>query len=343
MRVLLVKTSSLGDVIHALPALSDARRNLPEVRFDWLVEEAYADLPVRHPAVDRVIPVALRRWRGSPLRAILSGEVSDFLRQLRARDYDFVIDAQGLIKSGVLTRLASGRRIGMDASSSRESQATLFYRHRLPVCRDLHAVQRIRRLVSLALNYPLPAADDPWGAPDFGLPVEPLSPTSTPYLVFLHGASWPSKAWPLAHWVQLTRLASAAGFEVRLPWGDRQEQLRASHVIAAADAGVLLPRMDLAELRGQLAGASGCVGVDTGLAHLAWALGRPLVMVFGATSAARTGPFGGGQAVGASYPCSPCGKRRCLRLLPEQPDQPPPCYAEISAEQVWKALQQQMA
>jgi len=156
MRVLVVKTSSLGDVIHTLPALTDAARAIPGVRFDWLVEENFAEVPTWHPAVERVIPVALRRWRRSVLRTWLAGEWQAMTSQVRLADYDLAIDAQGLIKSAILTRYAGAPVHGLDRASIREPLASRFYDQRHAVAKGRHAVERVRELFAKSLGYALP-------------------------------------------------------------------------------------------------------------------------------------------------------------------------------------------
>ena len=156
MRVLLIKTSSLGDILHVLPALSDAAAAIPGIRFDWVVEEAFAEVPSWHPAVDRVIPVAIRRWRKNGLRALLSGEWGGFRKQLRMEEYDQVLDAQGLIKSALVSWMARGERVGLDADSAREPLASRFYDRSIAVAKGEHAVIRLRRLFAEALGYPMP-------------------------------------------------------------------------------------------------------------------------------------------------------------------------------------------
>ncbi len=161
--ILFIKTSSLGDVIHHMPALTEARKRLPDARFDWVVEEAFAPLVRLHPAVDEVIPVAWRRWRKSFYTPTTLAEIAGSLRAIRARRYDEIVDSQGLLRSAIMSRVARGRRHGYDRSSIREKIAAPFYDIRHGVSRDLHAVERNRILSGLALGY------TPQGAPDFGL------------------------------------------------------------------------------------------------------------------------------------------------------------------------------
>lgn len=339
MRVLLIKTSSLGDILHLLPALSDASRALPGVRFDWVVEEAFAAVPAWHPAVDRVVTVALRRWRRQPLRFIFSDEWRRFRKQLSERRYAAVIDAQGLFKSALLGWLARGPHHGFDWRSAREPLAALSYRQRHTVARDQHAVSRLRRLLAASLNYPLATS-----APDFGIDRWrlPAPMTAAPYLVFLHGTTWPSKHWPEAYWIELARLAQQYNLAVQLPWYDAHERARARRIAAAGGSHVqILPRLDLNSLAGVLTGAVGAVTVDTGLGHLAAALGVPAVTLYGPTTPALTGVLGPHQRnLAAPFPCAPCRRRDCRYRGGSAVT--PACFGQLDPARVMAALQQQL-
>ncbi len=335
MRVLVVKTSSLGDLIHTFPALTDARRALPGIEFHWLVEEAFIEVPAWHPAVSRVLPIALRRWRRNWRKAWGSGQLRAFRQMLGQDSYDLVIDAQGLLKSALPARWARGPRAGYDRHSIREPLASLFYARRYAVSRQLHAVERVRRLFSSALEYALPET-----APDFGL--ADASVNRNRQLVFLHGTTWPSKHWPLAWWVELTRMAAEQGYEVGFPWHEPEERLHAEKIIARAEHGELLRRMGLSDMKSCLRQAAGVVGVDTGLAHLAAALDTPAVTLYGATAPGLTGAVGRRQLnLSVDYDCAPCMKRNCT--YHGQAVVTPPCYETLSPERVWIALRQQMA
>jgi heptosyltransferase I len=276
MRLLLVKTSSLGDVIHALVPLTDARRALPALNCDWLVEEAYADIPSWHPAVRRVVPCAVRRWRKAALRTVTGGEWGAFRTRLREQDYDLVLDAQGLLKSALLASRARGPVAGRTFATAREGLASLFYDYRIPVNLALTEVEQLRELFALALGYERPTTPAA-----FGLDPARFAPApSAPYVLFLHGAGWPSKLWPEAHWQELGRGLRAKGLRVLLPWGSAAEQASAQRV-AAAISGEVLPQSDLAGLARQIAGAQFVVGLDSGLTHLAVALGVRTVALYG--------------------------------------------------------------
>ena len=293
MRVLVVKTSSLGDVIHALPAVSDAAAAVADLRIDWVVERAFSEIPAWHPVVDRVIPCELRRWRKQPLQALRSGEWAAFVDEMRRTRYDAILDAQGLVKSAWLASRARGLRIGPGFRSAREPVAALFYQRRidLPAHDQAHAVDRMRLLFSAALGYPLPDR-----APDFGLQRDqfPMRDVAPRYAVLLHGTTWTNKRWPDQNWRELGAWLKSKGVTGLLPWGNDQERSSAENIAAAFD-GVVLPRMRIGELAGLLAHANFVIGVDTGLAHLAGALGTRCVTVYGPTLPALTGTVGANQ------------------------------------------------
>jgi len=335
MRLLTVKMSSLGDVLHTLPAVTDAARHHPELQVDWVVEEAFAEVPAWHPAVDRVIPIALRRWRHEPARAWRRREWGRFRQALGAHRYNWVIDAQGLIKSALVTHLARGERWGLDRRSAREPLAALAYQHRCRVPHGRHAAYRVRELFAASLGYATPAS-----APDYGLATRfPRRPARRPaYLVFLQATTWPSKHWPVVYWQALARHAATHGFRVKVPSGTVRER-RCAAEIAAGDNGVdVLPPMGLGELAGVLQGATATVGVDTGLGHLAAALGVPCVSLYGATHPGLTGTHGQGQRhLQADFPCAPCLNRRCRHRGPSGVN--PACYGTLPPWKVWDTLQ----
>ena len=287
--VLFIKTSSLGDVIHHMPALMEARRQRPAARFCWVVEEAFAPLVQIHPAISEVIPVASRRWRGTPLAPATWREIASFGRAVRARRYDDIIDTQGLVRSALMARLARGRRHGYDANSIRERAASSLYDVRHRVARDLHAIARNRMLTGLALGYA------PGGAVDFGLSREAIAQTSgEPYGILFHATARPEKEWPEASWIALGRALAARGGSLLLPWGTQAERARSTRMTAALSNARAPERQPLDRMAALIAGARFVIGVDTGLIHLAAALGVPLVAIFTASEPGLTGPMGQG-------------------------------------------------
>src|SRR5450830_898016 len=286
--ILFIKTSSLGDVIHHMPALTEARARRPDARFAWLVEEAFAPLVRLHPAVDEVIPVAWRRWRKSLYAPATLAEIADSLRTIRARRYDDIVDSQGLLRSAAIARIARGRRHGFDSASIREPLAAAFYDIRHRVSRELHAVERNRILSGLALGYA------PQGAPDFGLDRARLAGPGPRYAVLLHATARPEKEWPEANWIALGHALASKGIDLVLPWGTTAERSRSERIVAALPRARMPERAPLDAVARFIAGAQFVVGVDTGLLHLAAALGVPLVAIFGGSKPGLTGPVGSG-------------------------------------------------
>lgn len=338
MKVLIIKTSSLGDVIHTLPALSDARQALGNVEFDWVVEEGFADIPRLHPAVRNVIPVALRRWRKNYWKAWRSGELKAFLKALRKERYDAVIDAQGLFKSALLTRCARGLKIGLNRKSAREGIAAWFYNRTIdaPKIKVAHAVVRMRTLFAKSLGYAVPQSPI-----NYGLCIGGQSVVAGAYIVFLHGTTWATKHWPDEYWCALGQIIQQAGLKVVLSWGNELEKQRAEQIAAVCDAEIL-PKLKLTLLASVLRQASAVVAVDTGLAHLAAALDVPCLTLYGPTDPKLTGTSGPHAVnLAADFVCAPCLQRKCTYPKPHAVT--PPCYQKLPPQQVWRQLQTIMA
>jgi heptosyltransferase-1 len=337
MRVLLVKMSSLGDVIHALPAVSDAAGH--GVRFDWVVEEAFAEIPARHPAVDRVLPIAWRRWRRNLRRD--RQVLGAFVSELRERRYDLILDAQGLFKSAAVTALARGsRRAGFSRSSAREGGASLFYGQPLAVPREQHAVVRLRQLFAAALGYPTPADDSPL---DYGIaPARGPGPPND-RCALLHGTTWHSKHWPLRFWQDLARRVRGEGFTLALPAGNESELTRALDI--GGPEATVWNRIPLGQLMDALAGCRLAIGVDSGLSHLAAALALPTLVLYGSTSSRLTGCRGPRvRNLQAEFPCAPCLNRVCnyrgAPVLLGDNAVEPPCFSTLPPDRVWREAQE---
>ncbi|MBP2153241.1 MULTISPECIES: lipopolysaccharide heptosyltransferase RfaC [Erwinia] len=294
MRVLIIKTSSMGDVLHALPALTDAMRAIPEIRFDWVVEEGFAQIPSWHPAVDRVLPVAIRRWRKHWFGSQAREERVVFKRALQSREYDAIIDAQGLIKSAALvTRLAKGVKHGQDSRSAREPFASWWYDKRHEISKQQHAVQRTRELFAKSLGYALPTTIGDYAiAQHF---TQALPADANQYLVFLHATTRDNKHWPEAHWRELIELMQPSGLTIKLPWGAEHEHQRALRLAEGFDFVEVLPKLTLEQVARTLAGARAVVSVDTGLSHLTAALDRPNITLYGPTDPGLIGGYGKNQ------------------------------------------------
>ncbi len=334
MQILIVKMSSLGDVIHTLPALSDAQAHYPEIRFDWVVEDAFCEIPSWHSAVSEVLPINLRKWRKRPFRAWRNGEWGRFRTLLREKYYEKIIDAQGLMKSAFVAYQARGTRVGLDKHSAREGWASVVYQHKIAVPSEQHAVERLRQLFAQVLFYPRPNTPPDYGLKNYTLTT--LMP-SRPTLIFLHGTTWQSKHWPLSFWQGLAEQAAQTGFAVRLPWGNEVEYERAQRIAAVhADVSVM-PASNLQGLAAELTTAVAAVGVDTGLAHLAAALNVPCLTLYGATRADLTGTYGARQArLCSQFPCAPCLQKKCTYSGTSAVF--PACFAELHVQRVWEAL-----
>lgn len=293
--ILLVKTSSLGDVLHNLPAVSDIARHYPNAQIDWLVEESFAALPRLHPAVRNVIPVSVRRWRKTLLSSATWREIAAFRRMLGAQHYDIAIDTQGLLKSALLMRGAQGLRCGFDRCSAREPLAARLYQLTFRVANGQHAVERNRQLAAQALGYALQGQADYGILPPALARPEWLLPR--PYAVFLHATSRADKLWDEARWISLGRYLHERNLRCVLPWGSGAERTRSLRLAEAIPGAITPPRLSLNEAASLLSGAQAVIGVDTGLAHLAAALGVPTIGIYTSTDPALTGLYAGRCAV----------------------------------------------
>ncbi len=339
MRVLIVKTSSLGDIVHTLPAVTDAARAIPTIQFDWLVEDAFKEIPLLHPAVKRVIPITLREWRKNRLTALRNGEIRSFLRELRKVRYDYVLDAQGLLKSSLIARCSRGPLAGFAWSSAREPLASLFYHKKTRVSLSEHAVFRIRLLFSESLGYSLAKEEPSYGIELGNVKPKTIGDSEPPYVVFLHGTTWGNKHWPEQYWIALAKYAVAAGLRIKVLWGNTFEFSRAKRMAEAVAGMLVMPtRLTLTEVMAILAKSRGVVAVDTGLGHLTAALGVPCISLYGPTDASRCGTIGAHQVqLVSEFACAPCRLRTCThpnRMLVD-----PPCFLSLQPEKVWSSLQ----
>jgi heptosyltransferase-1 len=288
-RILFVKLSSLGDVVHNLPAVTDLARHHPGARIAWAVEEAYVDLVKLHPSVAEAIPVSLRSLRRNVLNPMEWRRISAARRAVRSSGWDYVVDTQGLLKSATVASWARAPSFGMDRRSAREKVATRFYDVGIPVDRNLHAVERNRRLVGEVFGYV------PEGPADYGVSVPGAAPAwvgAARYAVLLHAASRAEKRWPEDRWIALGKLFSEYGYRTVFPGGTDEELGRAARLAAAVPDGIAAPTMNLADMAALLGHSAGVVGVDTGLTHLAVALGVPTVGIYCATQPKLTGLHG---------------------------------------------------
>jgi heptosyltransferase-1 len=284
LKILLVRVSSLGDVLHNLPMVADILRHHPDAQIDWVVEEGYVSLVCLNPHVRKVIPFALRRWKKGLKDKAVRAEVRGFFRDLRAERYDYVFDTQGLIKTGIIMAAArvrpGGQKIGMangTEDSGYEGVSRIFHSRSIPVAPRTHAVQRGREVAAAALGYAIDSS------PDFGLraPDPARRPDWMPagdYAVFFHGTARDAKKWAPANWIALGQ--ALAPLPVLLPWGSPKEKDEAGHLAAALPNASVLPRLSMMEAVELARHAALAVGVDTGLTHIAAAFVRPTVEIY---------------------------------------------------------------
>ncbi len=321
MRILIVRTSALGDVIHALPVLTALRRHLPEARIGWVVEEGMAPVLAGHPDLDQMIVARLRQWRKVSRKG--TGELGGFVSELRRFSADVALDLMGNYKAGVISRLSGARtRIGFARPHRREPSSAIFI-NRPVVPRGVHAVDRMLSLLD-ALGLPPEPADF---GPEKLFREEPALEITGPFALLHPGAGWANKRYPPAWWGKATRLLQ---IETGLPtWvaAARGEEDLAAEVAAASEgAARVVPAPDLPTLAALIRRARLMLGGDTGPSHLARALGTPLVMVMGPTDPERHGPYGDPQ--GAVYKRLPCSF--CYQRLPETKA----CLFEVPPRQV---------
>ena len=295
MLILIVKTTSLGDVVHNLPVIADIKRQYPKAVIDWVVEESFVDILAMHPGINKIIPVAIRRWRKSLFCRKTWHELAAFKRQLQAHTYDMVIDTQGLLKSAAISYLSrSANKSGYDKFSARESVSSAFYNHRFAVPLAQHAVQRNRALAALALGYTINS-----NSLDYGIqPIIDFSESSklpAPFIMGLHGSSRDSKLWPVAYWISLGNTLKSQGLRLVLPWGNQAELQRAKQIASENELAVVLPKLSIAALANIIQQSQAVIGVDTGLAHLAVALNKPVIAIYTDTDPTLTGLYGNNQ------------------------------------------------
>lgn len=335
-KVLIIKMSSMGDILHTLPAITDAASNNNSIQLDWVVEKSFADIPRWHPAIHQVIPINWRRWRKTFYTSWKSGEFKLFWQQLRSEHYDLIIDAQGLLKSALVAQFARGKTAGFNFQSARESLASIFYQQRYAVNKNQHAISRLRILFSQALNYSLPT-----GAVNYGIDISQLPTTSFDIpeksLLFVHGTTWDTKLWPENYWRELITQAEQSGYSVLLPWGNTVEKMRAERLASGHTATQVLPRLSISEIASVMIRCKGVVAVDTGLGHLAAALNIPSISLYGPTDTKKIGTLGENALnLSADFICAPCGQRICT--YKKFSEEKPACFTTLPPKFVWEKL-----
>ncbi|MCK5902537.1 MAG: lipopolysaccharide heptosyltransferase I [Cocleimonas sp.] len=287
---LIIKTSSLGDIVHMLPALTDAARCIPSIQFDWVVEENFAPVPRWHPNVNRVISLAIRRWRKDLRSKQTRQQVKQFKQQLQQQHYKKIIDTQGLIKSAVVTRWAKGERWGYDKNSITESLACWFYQKTVSVSRQRHAITRNREILAQTLGYSIKNLPLDYGiSADQNTPLpQSLTPTSR-YLIAFHATSREDKEWSLTRWDAFIPQITQQGYCILFPWGNQREYQRAKQLAETHHNVICLPQCSLDELATLTQRATAVIGMDTGLMHIAAAFNQRGIALYPVTQPQLTG------------------------------------------------------
>jgi heptosyltransferase-1 len=285
LKILLVRVSSLGDVLHNLPMVADILRHHPDATIDWVVEEGYVSLVRLNPHVRKIIPFALRRWRKSLGNAATRAEVKGFIDDLRAEEYDYVFDTQGLLKTGIIMGFArtvkGGHKVGLgngSEGSGYEGISRLFHTRSIKLDKRTHAVARGRLVAAHAMGYEID------NVPDFGLPPPDVAnrpdwmPFQQPYAVFFHGTARDAKKWASENWIAIGR--ELAPMPVLLAWGSPKEKAEAEAIANALPNATLLPKLSMDEAVTLARNAALAIGVDTGLTHIAAAFVRPTIEIY---------------------------------------------------------------
>lgn len=296
MNVLIIKISSMGDIIHTLPAITDASKAIPNIFFDWIIEETFAEIPTWHSSIYQVIPIKLRSLKEKWHKLYPWKEYKKCIIQLRQKKYDVIIDAQGLLKtSALITSFAKGIKHGMDYSSAKEPISCWFYNKSYFINKNQHAIDRIRKLFSYSLEYPIPSYIGQYNINHVFKSNINIRQKNTPFLIFLHSTTQSKKHWPELNWHKITKLALNAGYNIKLPFWTKDEESRANRLKQCFNQIILLPRLTLQEIAIQILKAKGIISVDTGLSHLAAALSCPNLTLYGPTDPKFIGTYGHNQ------------------------------------------------
>jgi len=287
---LIIKTSSLGDIVHMLPAITDAAHCIPDIKFDWVVEEHFADVARWHPSVNQVIPVAIRRWRKQLTSAQTWQQIKTFKIQLRQNSYSKIIDSQGLLKSALLTHWAKGEVWGYDKQSITESLAPYFYQQKTSISRQLHAIERNRQLLAQALSYRIDDLPLDYGIAATNQHKIPSGLNiNSPYIIGFHATSREDKEWSLTLWDQFIPKITQHGYQILLPWGNEREYQRAQQLASSHQQVQCLPKCSLSELAALTQAADAVIGMDTGLMHIAAAFNKKGIALYPVTQPKLTG------------------------------------------------------
>ena len=336
-KILLIKMTSMGDLIQMLPAITEAAEAIPGLSFDWLVDDAFKEIPSIHPSIDKIIPIPFRRWKKNKWQAVQSGEITSFVKLLRSQSYDMVIDMQSNLKSAIVGLFAKGKRYGLNKQSVREFGAHFLYNKTIFINRQQNHVERLRQMLATFLNYSLPNTLINYGIVKSNLPaLDFYLPEKFVFITPI--ASVTNKLWPEIFWQEVIHHLIQSGYDIVIPWWSQEEKERGLRLQNQHPKVHLLPPLDLKQKTSVLAHATAAISLDTGLAHLAAALNIPNVCLYGPGNFKSCGTIGPRQihVVADSPPaCAPCESQRCS-YNPHDPYAA--CMAKISPQQVLTAF-----
>ena len=294
MKILIIKLTSMGDLMHALPALTDASKQIPNIEFDWVVDESFSEIPLWHPKVNSVIKTNHRIWKRNIFSFKLLNEINNIKKILNNKNYDAVIDMQNNLKSAAVSYLIKEPVNGMDKESVREYLAHFAYQFKHSIAKDDHAINRQRNLLAMSLDYKIKEEKLDYGITTNNFK-KPKLQLPKNYLFLVHNASWPSKMWPISYWQELIKYINQEGFVGLLPSGSIEEYERAREIASVSDQCIALKTLSLNETAFIINQAEGCICSDTGLAHLAALLNKPSVTMYSVTKTGLIGTKGKNQ------------------------------------------------
>ena len=360
-KLLLVKLTSMGDIIHTLPALTDLMRAKPDISIDWAIDPNFAEIANWHNFINKktnkIINTPIRQWKKDGwIKSIRAGKIKNLKTELTKTKYDLIIDAQGLIKSALVAKFAKPSKsantpiIGYDRKSIRDSSACFFYNQKYNISKRLHAVERIRQLFATHFKYDLNSYELDYGinknlkSNKYSWP-KAINKPKKPYIVCLHGTTWNSKLWPTQHWVEFVIESIKRGYAIKITSGNdiefkRAQDIKSGAITVIPDADIqVLPRLNITDVALMLNSAAAATAVDTGFAHLAAALNTPQISIYGSTNSKLTAAYGHHQkSLQSTIECSPCMKRECAHPRFKELKYPP-CYEKLNAKRIWNELE----
>ena len=281
----------MGDLMHALPALTEAKEHKEDISFDWVVDTNFASVPSWHPSVDKIITTDHRNWKKQLFSKNSRKSLKGVINQINENNYDLVVDMQNNLKSAFISYLCKHDVVGLDSKSAREYPAHLAYSKRINVDKKLHAIERQKKLLGDALGYEYEQGPINYGA-SFNAFIKPNITLPDKYFVLVQNASWITKQWSIGNWQQLILYLEDKGIVMLLPSGNLEELERAKEICSVSKKAQAIDLMSLDEIAYMVQHADFCICSDTGLAHLSALTGTPSITLYGPTKTSLIGTMG---------------------------------------------------